>query len=290
MAHRRTSTQPPPVEVRQFTMADIERGIKKLRRRIEEVKGLDPRKVQYDGQSVRNVTLHINETLSEVFGPDYSPKFSGFGPRVIRMRMMSDADLQDAFAEAIPQTVTMLEGRISSLKEKREYLEADQRVDQSGATSLVKSSANTRQVFVVHGRDVAAKEQVRTFLTQLDLEPVILDEQPNRGNTVIEKFEENADVGFAVVLFTPDDTGGLASTSNEPRPRARQNVIFELGFFVGKLGRKKVCVLHKGDVEIMSDYQGVIYVSMYDDGGWQLKLAQEIQRAGIKVDLNRLVQ
>ena len=137
---------------------------------------------------------------------------------------------------------------------------------------------------------MAAKEQVRTFLAKLDLEPVILDERPNQGQTVIEKFEGNTDVGFAVVLLTPDDKGGLADSSTESRPRARQNVIFELGFFVVKLCRKKVCVLHKGDVEIMSDYQGVIYVDMDDAGGWQLKLAQEIQRAGMNVDVNRLVQ
>ena len=278
MARRKTNTQPPPVENRQFTRKAIDSGIWKLNRRIEQVTGLDPSKVQYHDQSVANVTLHINETLREVFGD--SPKFLGFA-----LRGTSDAELQDEFAEAIPQTVTMLKGRISSLEEKRECLEADQEVDQ---TSLVQSSANTRQVFVVHGRDDAAKHQVRTFLNELGLEPVILDEQPNDGQTVIEKFEGNADVGFAVVLLTPDDTGGLADSSNESRPRARQNVIFELGCFVGKLGRKKVCVLRKGDVDILSDYQGVIYIPMDEAGGWKLKLATELRNTGIDVDLNQL--
>ena len=267
---RKTNTQPPPVE-NQLTRNDIDNGIKRLNSCITKVKGLDPSKVPYNDQSVMNVTLHINKTLCAVFGPDYSPKFLGFTQPVTT----SDA-------------VTMLEGRISSLRESREYLKADQTVEQSGATSLVQSSANTRQVFVVHGREVAAKEEVRTFLNRLDLEPVILDEQPNDGQTVIEKFEGNADVGFAVVLLTPDDTGGLADSSNEPRPRARQNVIFELGFFVGKLGRKKVCVLLKNDVEIISDYHGVLYVYMDDAGGWKLKLAKELDNTGIDVDLNQL--
>ncbi len=282
MADRKTSTESP-----QFTITTIDRGIEKLRRRIEEVKDLDPSRVRYDDQSVKNVTSRINETLSEVFGADYSPKFYGFltgSSSLYNNRRGIDAQVKNAFAEAIPQTVTMLEGRISYLKEKREDLEAEQ----SGATSSDKSSANIREVFVVHGRDVAAKGEVRTFLKKLDLEPVILDERPNQGQTVIEKFEGNADVGFAVVLFTPDDTGGLADLSNKSQPRARQNVIFELGFFVGKLGRKKVCVLHKGDVEIMSDYQGVIYVPMDDRGGWQLTLAKELKSAGIDVDLNQL--
>ena len=146
----------------------------------------------------------------------------------------------------------------------------------------------TGRVFVVHGRDDRAKLEVRSLLRQLDLEPVILDEQPSRGQTVIEKFEVNTDVDFAVVLLTPDDTGNLAGAPCEAKPRARQNVIFELGFFVGKLGRPRVFVLHKETVEIMSDYHGVIYIPMDDAGGWKLKLAKEIKNAGINVDMNLL--
>ena len=126
MARRKTNTQPPPGAVRQFTLRDVEKGIRKLNRRIEEVKGLDPSKVRYDDQSVKNVTLRINETLSEVFGANYSPKFRGFGPRNTTLGGMSEAGLQNAFAEAIPRTVTMLEGRISYLEEEREDLEAEQ--------------------------------------------------------------------------------------------------------------------------------------------------------------------
>ena len=283
MARRRTNTQPPPVENRQFTMADIE----KLRSCIEEVKGLDPRKVQYDDTSVRNIARDIEATLINVFGED-SQEHKDNRLLLFPSSLFNRTEAQKTFPERIAHTIKRLKELIEDLKEKREDPEADQRVDQSGAPSLVNSSPNTRQVFVVHGRDELAKEKVRTFLDKLDLVPVILDERPSQGQTVIEKFEGNADVAFAVVLFTPDDAGGLADSSNESRPRARQNVIFELGFFVGKLGRKKVCVLHKGDVEIMSDYQGVIYVSMDDGGGWRLKLAQELKSAGIDVDLNRL--
>ena len=146
----------------------------------------------------------------------------------------------------------------------------------------------TGRVFVVHGRDDKAKLEVREFLAQLDLDPVILDEQPSGGQTVIEKFEEHTDVDFAVVLLTPDDTGKLAGSPDEPKPRARQNVIFEFGFFVGKLGRPRVFVLYKDKVDIMSDYHGVIYIPMDDAGGWKLKLATEIKNAGINVDMNLL--
>ena len=170
------------------------------------------------------------------------------------------------------------------------HRKVDARVAQSNNQSVVNSSSElqTGRVFVVHGRDDRAKSEVRSFLRQLDLEPLILDEQPSGGQTIIEKFEGNTDVDFAVVLLTPDDTGHLAGAPSESKPRARQNVIFEFGFFVGKLGRPRVFVLHKHTVEIMSDYHGVIYIPMDDAGGWKLKLATEIKNAGINVDMNLL--
>lgn len=113
-------------------------------------------------------------------------------------------------------------------------------------------------------------------------------QQPNEGRTIIEKFEDHADVGFAIVLMTPDDVGALVKEKDKLKPRARQNVIMELGFFLGKLGRKRVCALHK-DVEIPSDYKGVLYVPMDKQGGWQLKLATEIKAAGIEIDLNKVM-
>ncbi|HET6332086.1 MAG TPA: nucleotide-binding protein, partial [Polyangiales bacterium] len=155
--------------------------------------------------------------------------------------MDSDGDRQRKFTEGIPQTATMLEGLISRLEEKREDLEPEP----PAAIPAIAPLPGTRRVFVVHGRDESAKEAVARFLAKLDLEPIILHEQPNQGRTVIEKFEGSADVDFAVVLLTPDDTGELADGSGEPKPRARQNVIFELGYFVGRLGRSRVCALHK---------------------------------------------
>src|SRR5262249_17157379 len=118
---------------------------------------------------------------------------------------------------------------------------------------------------------------------------IVLHEQANQGRTVIEKFEKHADVDFAVVLLTPDDLGHAVGAPDEAKPRARQNVVFELGYFVGRLGRSRVCALHKGDVEILSDYDGIVYVSMNDPQGWRLLLAREIKAAGIDVDLNKAV-
>ena len=145
-----------------------------------------------------------------------------------------------------------------------------------------------RKVFVVHGHDEAAKEKIASLLGKLKLEPVILHQKADQGKTVIEKFEQHADVDFAVVILTPDDVGG--SSKDQLKPRARQNVILEQGFFLGKLGRSKVRALYKGDVEIPSDYAGVLYILMDEAGAWETKLAKELKAAGIEVDLNLLVE
>lgn len=146
---------------------------------------------------------------------------------------------------------------------------------------------SSRRVFVVHGHDDGLKETVARFLAKLDLDPVILHEQPNRGRTVIEKFEDHSDVTFAVVLFSPDDVGYPAGKVDESKPRARQNVILELGFFMAALGRDRVCVLYKGGVDVPSDYSGVLYEEVDPKGAWCFRLATEIKSAGIDVDLNR---
>jgi len=141
----------------------------------------------------------------------------------------------------------------------------------------------TNRVFLVHGRDGAIKNEVARFLERLGLEVVILHERPNKGRTLISKFqEESADVSFAVVLVTPDDVGGLAQ--GHAQPRARQNVVFELGFFIGRLGSHRVCALMADGVERPSDYDGVAYVPLDPTGGWKSDLTRELAAARIPVD------
>jgi predicted nucleotide-binding protein len=141
------------------------------------------------------------------------------------------------------------------------------------------------KVFVVHGRNEAVKRAVARFLRKLRLEPIILQERPNKGKTLIEKFEANSnDVEFAVVLLTPDDSGGPASKLKNRHPRARQNVILELGYFIGKLGRDKVCPILVPRVETPSDIHGVVYVPYDATGIWRRILAKEISAAGIEID------
>lgn len=143
------------------------------------------------------------------------------------------------------------------------------------------------KVFVVHGRDTESRETVARFLANLQLDPILLFEQTGVGGlTVIEKLEQHADVACAVVLLTPDDVGGLKG--GQLHDRARQNVIFELGYFVGRIGRKNVYAMYK-DVELPSDYHGVLYIRLDQEGAWRLQLAKELRGAGLPVDLNSIL-
>ncbi len=149
-------------------------------------------------------------------------------------------------------------------------------------------SGTSNSVFIVHGHDEESKVAVARFVEKLGLEPIILHERPNNGKTVIEKLESNAEkISFAVVLLTPDDKV-VSSESDSYKYRARQNVIYELGYFNAKLGRSHVCVLKKGDVEVLSDYLGVVYVDMDKNGAWRNQLAREIKEAGLLVSSENL--
>jgi predicted nucleotide-binding protein len=149
----------------------------------------------------------------------------------------------------------------------------------------------SKKVFIVHGRNNELKETVSRFLDKLGLEPIILHEQPNAGKTIIEKFLDYADVSFAVILMTPDDRGGLKDELFENQKlRARQNVILELGFFLGRIGRERTCIIYDQTVERPSDYDGVLYIPFDDKGAWQLSLAKEMKNAMLPFDMNALLK
>jgi len=144
------------------------------------------------------------------------------------------------------------------------------------------------RVFVVHGHDEAVRLDVARFLESgaPNFEVKILTETVNRGRTIIEKVEEEAAAAtFAVVLLTADDEGGSRSSPERRQPRARQNVILELGYFIGRLGRRRVVILYEPEVELPSDMQGVGYIELDKYGGWKLKLAKELSGEGHVLDL-----
>lgn len=143
-------------------------------------------------------------------------------------------------------------------------------------------SSNSNNVFVVHGHDEQAKESTARFIEKLGLNAVILHEQANEGQTIIEKLEKHTDAAYAVVLFTPDDVGASSESPENLHPRARQNVLVELGYMAAKIGRNRVCVLRKGNVEMPSDFVGVLYIDIDAAGAWRLTLAKELKVAGLK--------
>lgn len=220
--------------------------------------------------------------LARIFGED-SKHHAQFSNVAYSARFISAGsgynDPTDYFGLGLLSAKTLLE---SMRDEVREYWTDSPETPAPAA----QGKPATNKVFIVHGHDAGMKETVGRFLQCLELEPIILHEQPNAGKTLIEKFEQYSDVSFAVVLLSPDDVGG--AKSKELKPRARQNVVLELGFFLGKLGRKYVCPLHKAGVEIPSDYDGVVYVPFDDAGAWRHELFRELKAAGFNIDANKM--
>jgi predicted nucleotide-binding protein len=143
------------------------------------------------------------------------------------------------------------------------------------------------KVFIVHGHDNGAKQEVARFVERLGFDAIILHEQVSQGKTIIEKIEENTNVGFAIVLYTPCDEGKVKGDAGL-KDRARQNVVFEHGYLIGKLERKRVSALVKGDIEKPNDLSGVVYIDMDYAGGWKFSLAREMKSVGYDIDMNKI--
>jgi predicted nucleotide-binding protein len=179
-----------------------------------------------------------------------------------------------------------LRTQIKKLEGLLELLETEHNLSQ-GQSATLEHSRMGHTIFLVHGHSEAALHETARYLEKLNQDVVVLREQPNQGRTIIEKFEDYADVGFAVILMTNDDRGGKYNVSYDKQmPRARQNVIFEFGYFVGRLGRNRVCALYSEGVEIPSDYSGVLYIPIDEQGAWRMMLAKEMRAAGFPVDMN----
>lgn len=143
-----------------------------------------------------------------------------------------------------------------------------------------------KEVFLVYGHDKRAKYEVINFLNHIGIHPIDISAKASQGRTIIQQIKHYSNVTFAVAVLTPDDL--CISRRNRKTRRARQNVIFELGYFMGALGGDRVCALRKGNVEMPSDFHGVIYKPMDINGAWKAKLAQELQAAGFEIDWKKL--
>jgi predicted nucleotide-binding protein len=272
-----------------MTQAEIDRGIERLVRRLEEVKAFRPTLVRdpFNDPQVARLTAALATTLGDVFGyntPEH--RIYGEASKLIPPFAFINVDITPGlvaqkFEVGKQQAIELLTGAIQYLSEK------SINTSSPSITNEADTVENTK-IFVVHGHDDGAKHELARFLEKIGLEAIILQEQPNQGRTIIEKFLKSAnEVAFAIVLLTPDDLGSAAAATSQ-EARARQNVIFELGYFVGKLGRGKACLLRKGSVEIPSDLHGVVYTDLDAGGGWKIALLREFKEVGLKFDANRV--
>jgi predicted nucleotide-binding protein len=244
----------------------------KLQERIQ--KGLEIKQIQIDSnemlESVQNEHSKWNsfnhELLKRIFTTEELAEEYSWWSRISFLETREPslgkkiADLHGDVNEKIH--------RIESIMERLELFPLSKTTtssEQMQATAVTSSNARSKKIFVVHGHDETAKASLEVFLHEIGLEPIVLHRQADEGLTIIEKFEKHSDVGYAFILLTPDEIAYLRDDENKPdierrkEARARPNVIFEFGYFVGKLGRSRVCCLYTGEVSLPSDVNGMIY-------------------------------
>lgn len=249
-------------------MTDIE----KLEKLIAEIDNLVNHAVTTSTPAFRAWKTEAERFLIKQFGKDsFEHKNfveSSFRPRV----WTSDRDL----------IVSCKDGLIATKIVFRSYLKEIETDTVDNETSELTCSTN--RIFVVHGHDGELKHAVARLVEKQDLEAIILSEQANMGKTIIEKFEENSDVSGAICLFTADDLG-RAKAAPDDQPRARQNIVFEAGYFMGKLSRSRVVIIAESGVELPSDMQGIVYTNK---NNWEIDVLKELKAMGYAIDFNKL--
>ncbi|MDB2043000.1 nucleotide-binding protein [Clostridium perfringens] len=222
--------------------------------------------------------------LKKVFNnePEYVENFKNINYSVLVFSTdTTDWEFQQAYEEGLDEAYSLIESYIENI----EMFEED---SDEGVLKTKKIDINSNEVFIVHGRDNEVKLEIARYLERLNLKPIILHEQASGGKTIIEKIEEYTNVRYAIVLYTPCDIGGLKGNKIEDlKDRARQNVVFEHGYLMGKIGRNNVAALVKGNIETPNDISGVVYISM-QESNWKIDLAKELKEAGYKIDFNLL--
>ena len=221
--------------------------------------------------------------------PKFEKPLDGFGYSILNERLKLDYfDLKNLDFDFEQELDKLSEPYLQRLKLFKEFL-LDYSSDFSGGVNLDKKDERivSNKVFIVHGHNDGIKLEVAQALTKLGLVPIILHEQKSENKTIIEKIEANSDVKFAIVLLTDDDEGKSIKEA-DLKPRARQNVIFEMGYFIGLLGRKNVCCLVNNDkLEKPNDISGIVYLNY--NGNWIIDLAKELKNCGLDLNMNALI-
>lgn len=253
------------------------RDINKLQALAGEVDTLVSQNVTTSSPDFKAWRIGVKRLLSRVYGTD-SVEATEFEKTSFSLHFWTDRTPDYLWAEACR------EGLLQTKAVLQSYID-DEEANATPSPVCEETEHDTSKVFVVHGHDGELRESVARLLEKQGITPVVLFEQANLGSTIIEKFEEHSDVGAAICLFTGDDAV-VGDTSEPAKQRARQNVVFETGYFIGKLGRRRVVVIADRGVEMPSDLSGVLYVSK---NNWQLDVLRELAGQGFDVDLNALL-
>lgn len=290
----KTPDQPTSVTL---TIEGARQGILRLGKRLSEVRGFSPEAVDVNNPTaaVAPLRVSIDEALVRTFGHktiEYERyrRASNFTWPILFGPGNNGNQIVDALKRCKQNSIALLEQAILSLEEfLEEEIALAGQVQVSAVDPNVQLESDNSNVFIVHGQAEGPREGVARFLMQAGFTPIILHERPNEGRTIIEKFEHHAEVGFAVVLLTPDDIGGKVGEQSQ-KHRARQNVLLELGYFIGRLGRSRVVALKQGEIELPSDILGVVWIDLDAAGAWRVGLGKELQAAGYHVDWNTVMR
>lgn len=270
----------PAEEARQKLSDRIEKGSDIKSIPINSIQDLDASKKSFSTWNSYN-----NELLKRLFTTDeFAEEYSRWGSIVTSIYQRTFSENIKEFQEDVDDKLH----RLDSIIERLEIIPISNTAKLSETKTTATRTLDRNKIFVVHGHDNEAKLEVARFIEKIGFEPIILHEQASESKTIIEKIEAYSDVGFGVVIYTPCDIGAKSSTPTDLKGRARQNVVFEHGFLIGKLKRSNVCPLVKGDVDTPNDISGIVYTSM-DKDNWQLKLAKELKAAGYSVDMNKVI-
>lgn len=267
MATRKKTTSEPKLPAELLISRDdaksrlqerIQKGLELKQAQINSREALDVAKNEYSKWNSFNAELLKRIFSTEELADEYS--------RAIGVYAMFESSLGEKIA-VLYKDIDQKIHRIDSIIERLELIPLTNAAAPMATQENIphRPPAKTNKVFVVHGHDEIAKTNLEVFLHEIGLEPVVLHRQADEGLTIIEKFEKYSDVGYAFILLTPDEISYIKADESkdddarQKEYRARPNVIFEFGYFIGKLGRSRVCCLYTGDVSLPGDVSGMIY-------------------------------
>jgi len=263
----------------------IELGQELIKRPITNVEELEQNSKDFYKWNDYN-----SEYLKQSFNNEHSEYKTNYD-RVNQLFGFGDAVYDNSPQKKLRDLKEKIQNKVSYLEkliDKTELLKSEVEDVYEKVEQIPSVEIDNNNIFIVHGHNIEILQSVARAIEKLGLNPIILHEKANAGKTIIEKFEANSKVGFAIILLTDDDEG-KSKLDIDLKRRARQNVVLELGYFIGKLGRNRVLPLYSDGVEVPSDIHGLLYVPIDNSGNWKFSLVKELKAANYNVDANKLL-